>query len=674
MIKRWDIFSPINENLQKARRILREVNKPETDKNFVKLRSLLNRKTGYLGKFTEWMYKNNVSYTQLENLFNRIKNINLPKQIDEYKTPEEVIDSIIRTDSEAAVNQMIGAIPSRTRDHLKECGSDECDECYGDGEHECGDCHGGGTIECVECDGSGEVWEGENEIECPKCKGETEFPCPKKCDNGQVKCKDCNGGGRNIKDSPWIKFTSFLSLHRDKKDIIIDFLSKKSGRYGDYDDDACERLTEDITKLLNAPSVDKIKELSLKDDNVKFIYDDDKYLIIAVNYKGIKKLGSSYWCIVEDEDTFDSYVTEEKRLQLILYVKGKTPLVDDMSVMGITMDHSRNIEAAHWEDDDECIDDAINLICGGKKYNNRTRVYDKTDPKIIISDKNILNALFTLYGYSKSELAHIEFEMRDLYSSKIDKALSLKSPSGPLEKILSDFSSYCDDECLDSSEIRDKPFLKYFINKLRENGIKIKMNIRDLIDYKLIDICKFDKSWLNINIFSELEDAGYEPSYGNDSDILTVIKFFLSNKYDMSEHLKRNDDYLDLLASNKLLPISQYYKSINWRGDIINNDNIKWIIENDFNFITVNREVSIASINYLDDNGLLLKYKTNLISLINSGKFDKNVSEYIASNIDDGEISTAAAKILIPKSLFKKFRFDVSKLEHLKGFDDFIKY
>src|ERR1035437_6884491 len=366
MILNWDSFKPINENLQRARRILREINVPETDPNFIKLRALLSRNPGYLGKFTEWLYKDKIGYKQLENLFDRIKGSTLPKQIDLYKSPEEIIDSLIRTGSEAAVNQMIGAIPSRTRETLKSETSGYCDECDGDGTIECDTCDGDGEVTCDQCDGGCYIptpnkkgvkkshdanGDEIGSTDCPKCMANGRLPCPNKCDNGHFKCPECAKRG-----TPWDKLISFFALHKDKKDLIIDFLSKKSGRYGeDYDDDdACDALRTDIDKILNTPSVESVKAISQKDKDIKFIYEDDLYLIVAVNYNGIRRIGSSYWCIVEDEDTFDSYVKEETRMQLVLYVKGKSPLVDEKSVMGITIDADKSIEAAHWEDDSEC--------------------------------------------------------------------------------------------------------------------------------------------------------------------------------------------------------------------------------------------------------------------------------------------------------------------------------
>jgi hypothetical protein len=55
MLKSWDNYNGINENLQKALSILKKNNVEETNKDFKKLKEVLSRNVGYLGKFTEWL-------------------------------------------------------------------------------------------------------------------------------------------------------------------------------------------------------------------------------------------------------------------------------------------------------------------------------------------------------------------------------------------------------------------------------------------------------------------------------------------------------------------------------------------------------------------------------------------------------------------------------------------
>ena len=70
MIIKYSEF--INENINKARRVLRETNKLETDKDFIELRELLRNNAGYLGKFTEWHFVDKIPLDRLKNLYNTI--------------------------------------------------------------------------------------------------------------------------------------------------------------------------------------------------------------------------------------------------------------------------------------------------------------------------------------------------------------------------------------------------------------------------------------------------------------------------------------------------------------------------------------------------------------------------------------------------------------------------
>lgn len=45
-------------------------------------------------------------------------------------------------------------------------------------------------------------------------------------------------------------------------------------------------------------------------NDMEFIYENEKIIVIAVNFEGVKKYGSSYWCIIQDEDTFDGYAND----------------------------------------------------------------------------------------------------------------------------------------------------------------------------------------------------------------------------------------------------------------------------------------------------------------------------------------------------------------------------
>lgn len=752
MIIKWDRFETINETLQKARSILRELNIPESHPDFVKLRALLNKNTGYLGKFTEWMFKDKVSYERLENLFNRIRETKLSKRIDLFKSPEEIIDSLVKDDSEAAINQMIGAIPSRLRDQLQRfTGNDDCDDCGGDGDVECEECYGSGSrdcpecdgdstiecdgcngnceVECDECDGEGKKGEGDDEEDCPKCDGECTMPCPKcdgeggkdcsRCDaNGRVDCEECEEGrvdcpscgNKSDSQNIWEKFKSFLGQNKDKKELIIGFLSKKSGRYAEYGSQACKRLMEDITNLLNMSSIDEIKRIALSEPKttqsierrdssgrritlkeevpcVKFLYDDEKYLIIAVNYDGIRKFGSSYWCIYNDESTFDEYVKEDGSfIQAILFVRGTTPLFDEKSVMGITMNHKMEISAAHWEDDSDAMMEADEIINGREMdlydRNHRMVKKGKIGKKLDIPFANILSAYRELYGYSGAELGSLEFESPEIYNVTIDK--SLLSERG-VNKLFSSYLEYFEnneDSNLDWSDRRDTEFFKNFIEKIKKTGKKFDLDFQVLVKLGLANIAEFKKEWLNINLYKEMGNCHIDWDDDTDS-ALSIIKFFIKNGYDVSNMIEsdrngnvRNKGLVDLLINNKILDITNFYKNMSWdNSENLTVNNINWILEHDFKFITTNQKLLAYAIRYIIQNDLIDQYRSQIKEILNeNSRYIVNVCEILAYDSEDPEISVMAARKILPPKLLQKFKLDISplnKMEHLRSYRSF---
>jgi hypothetical protein len=281
----WKQFEVINENLSKARSILRGLNIEESDKDFQALRKLLQNNTGYLGKFTEWMFVQKISLKRLETLLTTLREEKISIPIDSFKTPEAVIDHITKDNADKGLNQMIQSIPSRTREFLEE-------------------------------------------YEVMK----------------QLK--------------------SFLSRNINSKEKIIRFFSRKGGTLDEMvDNDGIESVIETLKKIISFPLLSDISKVSKsKNKDIEFIFEDEEMLVISIKrYEGIVKYGSSYWCIVQDEYTYDDYVTDKGNIQLIVFYKQKDPF-SDKSMMGITLESGGDIYAAHWEDDEDCHKEAGKII------------------------------------------------------------------------------------------------------------------------------------------------------------------------------------------------------------------------------------------------------------------------------------------------------------------------
>lgn len=439
MITKFKDFETINENLTKARAVLRQVDKPQTNPDFVKLRNLLSNNLGYIGKFTECMFLNKVRYDQLESLYNRIKDVRLAKPIDQFSTPEEVIDSLIRKTTQSDLNQMLGAIPSQTREFLKECDDFE-------------------------------------ELE------------------------------------------NFLTQHADKKSEIIDFFSKKGGRYGEHDEDeVINQIIEDLDKVVDAKSISDIATMAKSSEHVKFVLENAKVLIVAVDYEGIQEVGSSYWCITEDDYTFSDYVLEggSPRVQVVIYMKDKIPFVDEESVLGVTWDlENQSIYAAHWEDDNE--------------YDQQR----KNDP-IISYLKPLNDQLFqitmSLYDFENTNWF---WNSKQMYGPKVQQAINQFKETGKDSALVSLLLSYIGWRSDEDRETHEQSFMSDFISKLKSDGIKLNIPIEDVIHNNLHDISVFNKSWLEKDITEYVED--YVNCYSDeDHGLIECLKWFKSNGYDL---------------------------------------------------------------------------------------------------------------------------------------------
>lgn len=737
MIIRFNDYQSINENLQKARAILRRSGITETNDDFQKLRKLLATHPGYLGKFTEWLVVNKITYDRLEDLYQQIKDTRLSRPIDEFKTPEEIIDTIVRTNADTAVNQMIHAIPSRARDYLKnseychscdnerevDCekcdgdGTEPCDKCEGEAEVECPDCSGHGEKECPDCkgegdkncknckgkgtyykkecpdcdgegtqycetcDGRGEIeckrCNGEAAIECDKCKGEGGFPCTNCKEKGKVKCQDC------AQDSDeWKEFVRFLALQAPHKDLIIDFLSKKGGRYSNEDDEwdysdqtAVEELTETITRLIDLPSIDSIIERLPNEPNLRLIHNDDKVLIVAANYEGVQKYGSSYWCIHQDECTFNDYVYERSGIceQWIMYIKGKTPLVDEKSVMGITynieeMGNPSGVEYAHWEDDDDCVTEAMQIIKGLKidktLITRALDIFDHEGDIVLKFPEAFLPKLEKMFYDTKlasEELSGLKPLRSNAAWSERNKRNLIESKKYQIIEMITNF-------LFEEGYGWTPKLTKLFTKICKDKAMKMPIRIDDQSDLaaaiitQLYTYFDFNPKDLKLDIFEILSDN--EIDYDQSSKAITWL---VSNGYNITPYLKSNyldEEYLLTLYKLKLVSFEDFIRS----ADLDNVDGYEKdiaiaVLDNVSNFINDRRFSKFLSIicDVLSkDMALLTKYKTNMLDLVS--KVNKRDDlETILDKIDDDDLEMACARKLLHRKILTKYDVEMKK-------------
>jgi hypothetical protein len=104
-----------NENMALAKSIISK----KMD-GFEKLKTLLSKNIGYIGKFTDYLYNENIPYSELETLYKdliELKNKQKPIDISKMKY-EEVIDKVQELKEDLLVNSLIQAIPIRTKRNI----------------------------------------------------------------------------------------------------------------------------------------------------------------------------------------------------------------------------------------------------------------------------------------------------------------------------------------------------------------------------------------------------------------------------------------------------------------------------------------------------------------------------------------------------------------------------
>ena len=106
----------IFENKQKALTVLRKHHIKENDERFLKLKELFKNNPGYLGKFTEWYFEERIDISRLEELLKLLDEIKIDKPVDTFKKFEDLFDYIQDFEINTKINQVLKALPSRTRE------------------------------------------------------------------------------------------------------------------------------------------------------------------------------------------------------------------------------------------------------------------------------------------------------------------------------------------------------------------------------------------------------------------------------------------------------------------------------------------------------------------------------------------------------------------------------
>ena len=102
----------------------KSIMKKKTD-SFEKLKSLLSKNIGYIGKFTDYLMNENIPYYELEKLYLELislKEKNHPIDISQLSY-EKVLDKIKITKNEVSINSFVSQFPSLQKSIIKDLGN-----------------------------------------------------------------------------------------------------------------------------------------------------------------------------------------------------------------------------------------------------------------------------------------------------------------------------------------------------------------------------------------------------------------------------------------------------------------------------------------------------------------------------------------------------------------------
>lgn len=115
IVKKYDSF--VNENMEMAKSIIGK----KMDA-FDKLKTLLSKNIGYIGKFTEYLMDENVGYNDLEKMYKDLvdlKGKNSPVDISKLSF-EKASDKIIKTNNNILIANLINQFPSEQKKLIKD--------------------------------------------------------------------------------------------------------------------------------------------------------------------------------------------------------------------------------------------------------------------------------------------------------------------------------------------------------------------------------------------------------------------------------------------------------------------------------------------------------------------------------------------------------------------------
>jgi len=436
--------------------------------------------------------------------------------------------------------------------------------------------------------------------------------------------------------------------------MVCNFLKNKSARCMDQDD-PYHYLREFIDTIISTNTDDIYK--NIRNDNNKdltILMDNDDYLFfICHNYEACKKYGSRFWCIVEDEGTFEEYTKND--VQSIFFFKDKTPFVDEKSVLGITIDiRTYKISASHWEDDDECVI---------TNSSNKKAFYD-TIFSVINENKSILNKIYSISLENQIENDPSKFEY--FIKRSDDKTIFDFIKRKTFKKIVTDYEfeqlTSSESEKIfnilfknnyDISEVFDREWVYFILSDLNINFF-IK-NVTKLVNKK----CLIDNLSSLINEYCDSSDSGRFIFLCSMFDI-ELMPYYKDYLEDDDGDFNIDPYFIDNLPGDKF--ILNYKLIINYYSSNItelSDEKLKLILNKEPEIFFKNLELFKI---FLEDSNLYNEYKDKIVDKISKmNKSEINIMSSVIMHNDLDELYPYIINSLLPKKIADKYDITYTK-------------
>lgn len=371
----------------------------------------------------------------------------------------------------------------------------------------------------------------------------------------------------------------YLTENPEKENIVLDFLKlntelqkqflstlkyyKLNNVNSDFFMDEMENFIENKS-LRSSEIIEKLKKYS---DLLNIVYNNENIIIITTRDRQVvKEFGSQKWCIVYNDNYFNSYIGNKATQQYICF-NLNIPQSDYNSLFGITVNPDGTIPYGAKQDSDNNAKDIgyiVKSLSVGvdifKPLNDKELA--ELDP-ICLINSNIIKKL------TKNQINKLDIDTK--IKHKLLEESEIKTLD-PIVKVKNGYISYLTNEDLSklSNDIIDlyDITLSDDLIKQRSGGYKMRTGrfnyltesdikeINELLDTRFENISEVEKFYTDLNLIDKIQLMFDNSDRFRDLDVDVFDLFFsksdfqnLSNNFEM-EILEK--DVKDLLGSDSL--------------------------------------------------------------------------------------------------------------------------